>query len=289
MLALSFGLTAALIWATHDLLVRKLSQRLAIVPLILLVLVTGAFVLAVPAAVMGDWATVGGTALWLCGFGGLGYAIAIGALYRAFNLAPVRIVSPIIGSYPVMTLAIAVAQGRTVTGADWLAVALIVPGIAIVAMSGDEAGRSVRAQGHLPAMGWSALSAASFAAAFALAQEAARQSSDLPAILMMRLVAVACIALLYLWLRKPATAGPAPWRGQWRIILLMGVFDGLALALVTASGNLPRAEYASVTAALFGVVTVLLAAWFLRERVRPVQWMGIALVFSGVGLLSLQG
>jgi drug/metabolite transporter (DMT)-like permease len=35
------------------------------------------------------------------------------------------------------------------------------------------------------------------------------------------------------------------------------------------------------------VLTVLLAAWFLREQVRPVQWLGIAAVFGGIAALGL--
>ncbi|MGB3249021.1 EamA family transporter [Tabrizicola sp.] len=72
-----------------------------------------------------------------------------------------------------------------------------------------------------------------------------------------------------------------PQRGQTWLLALMGGFDAVALGLVTAAGALPRAEYASVTSSLFGVLTVLLAAWFLRERVRAVQWLGIAAVFGG--------
>jgi drug/metabolite transporter (DMT)-like permease len=78
-------------------------------------------------------------------------------------------------------------------------------------------------------------------------------------------------------------------RGQTLILSLMGVFDALALALVTAAGTLPKAEYAAVTSSLFGILTVLLAAWFLREGVRGVQWFGIAVVFTGIAGLGLQG
>lgn len=289
MLALSFGLSAAFLWAVHDLLVRKLSQGIALLPLILLVLISGAAVLVLPAAMMGDWSALGGAAILLSGLGGICFAVAMGGLYRAFSMAPVRIVAPIIGAYPMMTLLIAAAQGRAVTGGDWLAVLLIVAGIAVVAMTGSGAQHGIAPQRHLPAMGWAFLSAAGFAATFAIGQEAARQSSELPVILVTRLTALACIIGLYLWLRQPGRGLRASWRGQWPILVFMGAIDGVALSLVTASGTLPNAEYASVTSALFGVVTVLLAAWFLREMVRPVQWMGIALVFLGVGILSLQG
>jgi len=289
MLALSFGLSAAFIWAVHDLLVRKLSQGIAILPLILLVLISGAVVLVAPAVMFGDWVVLRGAALALSLIGGLAFAMAMGGLYMAFSLAPVRIVAPIIGAYPMLTLGIATAQGRAVTSAEWLAVVLIVLGIAVVAMTGGAVREGTATPRHLSAMGWAFLSAAGFAATFAIGQEAARQSSELPVILVTRMAALACIVGLYLWLRKPGQRLRTSWRGNWAVIVFMGAIDAVAIGLVTASGNLPNAEYASVTSALFGVLTVMLAAWFLREMVRPVQWMGIALVFTGVGILSVQG
>jgi uncharacterized membrane protein len=43
----------------------------------------------------------------------------------------------------------------------------------------------------------------------------------------------------------------------------------------------------SVLASLYGAVTVLLSWIFLRERLEPSQWFGIALIFAGIVLVSL--
>jgi uncharacterized membrane protein len=285
MLALGFGLTAALIWAFHDLLARKLSQGAALLPLVVVVLGAGCVVLVPVAVAWGDWGAMTAGAAGLAAASGLAFAVAIGALYRAFSLAPVRVVSPVIGAYPMLTLVIAVAQGRPVSGADWLAVGLIVLGIGIVALAAREDAPEGYAAAPGVAMGWAALSAVAFAATFALAQEATRQGSDWPVTLIGRAVALA--AILVLLARRGGPALPAP--GQVWILALMGALDALALGLVTASGRLPHAEYASIASSLFGVLTVLLAAWVLRERVRPVQWLGIAAVFSGIAGLGLAG
>jgi drug/metabolite transporter (DMT)-like permease len=138
MLALSLGLTAALIWAVHDLIARKLSQGAALLPIVLLVLVSGSVVLLAPSLVFGDWASLSVRAVLLASAAGLAFALAIGALYRAFSMAPARIVSPIIGAYPIISLALAVAQGRPVTLADWLAVAAVVGGISIVSLTASD-------------------------------------------------------------------------------------------------------------------------------------------------------
>ncbi len=285
MLALGFGLTAALIWAVHDLLARKLTQGAALLPILFTVLGAGCIVL-LPAAIMaGDWAAMTGRAWAVALASGLAYAVAGGSLYKAFSVAPVRLVSPVIGAYPMLSLAIAVAQGRSVTGADWLAVSAIVAGIAVVALASREDSPEGYAAPPAVALGWAILSAVGFAATFALGQEATRHGSELPVSLIGRVVAlVAIIALAAL--RRARLAPP---RGQVWLLCLMGLMDAVALGVVTASGSLPQAEYASVTASLFGVLTVLLAAWFLRETVRPVQWLGIAAVFGGIAALGLWG
>lgn len=285
MLALGFGLTAALLWAVHDLVARKLSQGAALLPIVMIVLATGTVGLVPFALFAGDWAAMTGAAWGVALLSGGAFALAIGSLYRAFSLAPVRLVSPVIGAYPLLSLVFAVAQGRPVSTGDWLAVALIVIGIAIVALTSRDDAPEGYAASPLVAMGWAALSAVGFAATFALGQEAARQGSELPVILIGRLVALALIAALLVWYRSPIT----PQRGHFPLLALMGLFDALALGLVTAAGSLPRAEYASVSSSLFGVLTVLLAAWFLKEGVRAAQWLGIAAVFGGIATLSLQG
>jgi drug/metabolite transporter (DMT)-like permease len=283
MLALGFGLTAALAWAVHDLLARKLSQGAALLPLLFIVLGAGSLALLPATVALGDWSAMRPRAYWAAGLGGVAFAIAIGGLYKAFSLAPVRLVSPIIGAYPMLTLAIAATQGRTITGMEWLAVVAVVLGIAIVALtSRTEADQTPGAT--LPAILWSIISACGFAATFALGQEAARQGSDFPAILVMRLVALLVIVMLFAIWRTPFVA----MRGQWGTLFLMGVIDAGALSLVLAAGGLPQPEYASVSAALFGVLTILLAARFLGEQVRAVQWLGIAVVFAGIGVLSAQ-
>lgn len=283
MLALGFGLTAALIWAVHDLLARKLSQGADLLPIMAVVLASGIAALAPVAVAGGDWAAMTPRATGIAVASGLSFVVAIGCLYKAFSIAPVRLVSPVIGAYPLLSLAIAATQGRPVSTGDWLAVTAIVLGIAIVALAARGDGAEGYAASPRVALGWSALSALGFAVTFALAQEAVRHGSELPVALVARAVALA--AILGLAGMRPSRLRPAP--GQLAVLCLMGVLDAAALGLVTASGGLPQAEYAAVASSLFGVLTVLLASWFLREHVRPVQWLGIATVFAGIAALGL--
>ncbi len=283
MLALSLGIAAAFAWALHDLLVRKLAQGAALLPMMLTVLAAGSVALLVPVLIWADWGTVSLAGLGVSALAGFAYALGMGGLYRALSVAPVRLVAPILGAYPMLSLGIAGLQGRAIAPLEWAAVAAIVLGIAVVAVTGRE--ETAGSGPVLPALLWAGLGAVGFASTFALGQEAARLMGDLPATLTARLVTLGLIAVLALALRAPLL----PPRSQRGTLAAMGVLDALALGLVLASGSLPHPEYAAVASALFGVLTILLAWRLLAEAVRPVQWAGIATVFAGIAVLSVQG
>ena len=48
-----------------------------------------------------------------------------------------------------------------------------------------------------------------------------------------------------------------------------------------------RLDVAAVLASLYPVVTILLAAWFLKERTTPTQAVGMALALGAVVLVSI--
>jgi len=283
MLALIFGLGAAVAWAVHDLMVRRYAQGAAVLPLLLVVAITGCLALTVPATIWGAWDRMTPAAYGFAAATGGVYILGMFGLYAAFRLAPVRVVAPVLGSFPLISLGIAAFQGRAVHPLEWMAVAAIVIGIAVVAMlsRAEEGDAPVRLG---PALGWALVGAAGFAVTFALGQQAALIGDALPAILVARLVAATGIAALALATRAPV----AEVRGALPALALMGVLDALALGLVQAAASLPHPEYAAITASLFGVLTIFLAWSVLGERVKPLQWLGIAIVFAGVAVLSAQ-
>lgn len=285
MLALICGLTAACAWAVHDLLVRKIGQEAPILPMMLAVLAAGTVALVLPTALIAEWQMMTGPAYGFSAAAGLAYVLGMGGLYRALSLAPVRIVAPILGSFPMISLGFAAIGGKAVSGVELAAVLAIVGGIAIVAL----AGRAEEGAGHSTRMGeamlWSLAGTVGFATTFWLAQEGARQGDEMASIAVTRLVALAAVFAIVL-------AARAPWRapkGTGRSLAVMGVLDAIAISLVTLSGRLPNPEYAAISSSLFGVLTILLAWKILKEAVLPAQWLGIVAVFAGIAALSSQG
>jgi drug/metabolite transporter (DMT)-like permease len=66
----------------------------------------------------------------------------------------------------------------------------------------------------------------------------------------------------------------------------MGFFDTAAFALSNLGMRLEQIAVVSVLGSLYGAVTVALAAIFLKERIVPMQWTGIAAIFLGVALMN---
>ena len=283
MLALGLGLAAALIWAVHDLLVRRLSQGGQVLPMLLVVMASGVVALLVPVLIWGGIGQVTARMVWICAASGLAYAAGAVGLYKAFQLAPGRIVAPVLGAYPMISLGVAAAQGKVVSGLEAVAVLAIVAGIAVVATSGKAEGV---VQGSLArAIGWAGLGAVGFAATFAFGHAASASGAEGAVVLITRIVTMLAVAGL-VGITRSAMASV---RGQVPVLALMGVLDALGLGLVIVAGGLPLAEYAAIASSLFGVITILLAWRFLGEAVAGRQWLGIAVVFAGIGVLAVQG
>ena len=75
----------------------------------------------------------------------------------------------------------------------------------------------------------------------------------------------------------------------WPVLAAFGVLDTMGHLLLYTGLGLPHGEYAIVASVGYTVVTVVLARFFLREPVSPLQWGGIGLVVGGVGVLAAFG
>ena len=289
MAALALGLLAALGWGLHDLCVRRVSRRAHIPSCLLAVLGVGTVAL-LPLAL---WRGVGlgevGAALDDAAFPGAAFAtgaafaLASYALYRAFAAGPVRLVAPLTASYPVLTMLLAALDGAAVGAVRWLAVVAVIGGVALVAARDGtrEAPFDRRA-----AIGWSLAAAAAFAVTFDLGQGLAERVEPALALLAARLAALLALAGV---LTVATSLGLTRLRlgaAELPVLALMGTLDAAALGLVLVAGRLPEAALASVTASLFGLVTIVLARLFLAEPMSARQWSGVGLAFAAIATLA---
>ena len=279
--SLTLGLIAALCWGFHDICVRAISQKTPLMAMLLTVLLSGLGFHLILMGVTGEFAMISTTAMIYAGLAGVFFLIASLGLYTAFERGPVRLVAPIIGAYPVLSIGWATVQGTPITVLQIAAVAAIITGVGIVAALADDSSDDVPPIG--PTIVYSVIAAIGFAGTFALGQHAAEISHDMPATLVTRVVATTALIGIMAIKGLPFLVGwkPLP------VLVLMGIADGIALLSVVSAGTLANPEYAAVTSSIFGLITIVLAWIFLRELMGPAQWLGCAIAFGGIGYLAL--
>lgn len=280
--AVFLGLIAAIGWGLHDLAVRYVSQKTTIFAALLWVLLTGAFFQFLLMLVRLDFAplpieTLPPVLLTACFF----VTASIG-LYKAFEIGPVRLVSPLIATFSIISVVWGALMGQQITGLQWAAVFAVFAGVSIVAVLSDNSETGAPDPKRNQAILWSLLSSVGFAGTFGVGQSAMSLAPDLMIILAYRIVAVGLLVLIMVYLKTPLF----PHRSQIKLLTLMGLLDAIALACVLTAGNLENANYASVAASAFGMVTIILAWAFLKERITLKQWFGVLLAFSGIGYLA---
>lgn len=282
MVSLVFGIAAALAWGVHDVLVRFVSARVGAGAAYLAVLGIGLVVLSVLFALAGLYPnSMSPTAAALAAGSGLVYALGGYSLYRAFQIGPVRMVAPIIGSYPVLSLGFATLQGQPPSLGQLIAVVAIIAGVALIAVLSDH--ERDAAGSRREALLWSALGCGGFAVTFVLGQRASLMSDQVSTVLLSRLAGFIGLGLALSFKRERLSLRGAPFG----TLVLMGACDACALGMVQAAGSLPRPEFASVASSVFGMVTIILAWAFLKERMSAPQWGAVAIVFAGIGYLGL--
>jgi len=91
------------------------------------------------------------------------------------------------------------------------------------------------------------------------------------------------LGLFALFTRQPAM----PPREVWGLCIVNGVIDIAGNAFYILSAHTGRIDVAAVLGALYPAATVLLAWLVLKERITPIQTLGIILVFIAIVLFSI--
>lgn len=279
--ALLLGLVAAFCWGLHDIAIRYLSRTVPLMGALLVVLLTALSFQAGVILIGGATMLPTGPALWYAIAAGAAFLVASLGLYYAFERGPVRLVSPIIGAYPVLSLTYAAMGGSPVTTDQVAAVLVIVCAVGLVAILSDAKTDDAPPKG--PTILLSLISAVGFASTFKLGQMAAELGGEWQSTFATRVIALAALCAVLLVLRPNLRIG----RSALLPLITMGVLDGIALLAVISAGALEQPEFAAVAASMFGLFTILLAWMLLREPMRPAQWAGCIVAFLGIGYLSI--
>lgn len=219
------------------------------------------------------WAMVGGAtgALGVVAFymalsrGGMGASAAVSGLLAA--AIPAVVSSAMEGTPGAMRLAGFVLAG----GAIWLIAA---------GESPESAGESS-----------STMALAIFAGlAFGLYFVALKMASPLGLVMPMAIARATSVTLcvpLWLVLRRGATETAGSWLAGWKWACGVALLDTAGNMLFLAATRLGRLDVASVLASLYPAGTILLAAWYLKERPTARQTAGMVAALAAVVMITL--
>jgi drug/metabolite transporter (DMT)-like permease len=208
---------------------------------------------------------------------GLGSAIGVIALYRGFSVSSVGIVAPIASTVAAMLpILVGIVAGERPES-------LVAVGLAIGVVSVVLVGY-VPGAGHLSLAGVShgLFSGVGFAM-MVVAYSRTSEESGLTSAVSGRLTSAVVATLAMIVVRAPRSID----RHVWVPTALAGILAGLGMGFFVAASQRAELIVVGMAIALFPAVTVVLAAIFLKERLAPSQWIGIAFAVLAVSLISV--
>jgi drug/metabolite transporter (DMT)-like permease len=271
LLTVLLGLTAAVCWGAPDVWLAQATRNLGAFPVAFGAILIGLVVIA-PVALfveLPDWTARGVLLALLVGsLTVLGYLVG----FTAFRHGAVSIVAPIIACEGAVAAAISIATGETVDASIFTLLVLAVIGVVLAAM-GEGGGR----KGALPA----ALAACIWGLILVLSSPVSDELGVFWGFVLVR--ASALLLMLPFAIHQGVTMR---WRAdRWRVAA-WGVGDSLAYLAFVAAAHRGPVSVASVLAAQFATVAVVVATVFFGERPRARQLVGVGLVIVAVSAIA---
>jgi drug/metabolite transporter (DMT)-like permease len=274
LLTVLLGLTAAACWGVPDPWLAQATRSVGPFAVVFGSVLIGAAAIA-PAAIFVDFPDWTVRGVLLAVFLGALTACAYQVAFIAFKTGSVSIVAPIIACEGAVAAAIAIASGEHLSGLVLGLLPVAVLGVVLAAF-GEGGGKS----GVVPA----ALAACMWGVILVLTVPVADDLGVFWGFLLVRASALAWMLPLALRTRAATRWRSDPWR-----VVAWGLGDSCAyLAFVAAAHNGPVAV-ASVLAAQFATVAVVVATAFFGERLRLHQMIGVALVIVAVSAIAAAG
>ncbi|MBL8907598.1 MAG: DMT family transporter [Rhizobiales bacterium] len=277
------GTVAALSWGTLDFLAGLSSRRLGYVQTTAGVTLSGFLLLTLALAAFGPFPRFETPTIWLAMAAGGGIALATMFLFAALASGPISLAIPVAMSYPASTVVVFAAIGIYPSLPQLLAVLAILGGAGLVAMT-----EPAESQGAAPGrirrtIAFALLAHVIFLLSVLAGQNAAEEIGALQSAWVSRIGgSILMLPILFFGSDfKQLSFRAVP------LLAAMGLLDILGMSALFAAGRTEQPELATVCSAAAGAITVILAAVFLKERVKLRRWVGIILVFSGVSALSL--
>jgi drug/metabolite transporter (DMT)-like permease len=271
---LLLALGASLAWGVGDFVGPLLSRTLGVLRILFWAQVGGVMAIGLAVALRGEgprgWAVLFAVA---AAFGGM---LGLFAYYRGMGVGAMSVVAPIAGFSAVIPVVWGIATGDSPSATQLAGVVCALVGVCLASLERREGRRRIAA-----GVGLALLAAVGFGFYFPW-MHAAGKVDFWWASLVFRTTGLLLVASVAAARRPVLTL--RPW--YLGVALAVGALDTLGNALFAASSAHGLVSLTAVLASLYPVITVLLAAGVLRERVERPQQAGIVLALLGVVLIG---
>jgi len=278
------GLTSSLVFGTADFLGGLSTKRLGAVLATGIAASVGIVVfLLLALAIPGTWSweAVGYGAL----SGVLG-AIAIGLLYACLAIGPMSILSPLTAVISaIVPVTWGLIQGERLSLLGYLALGIALVAVVLVGFVPEKG--AVRPS--LRGVAYAVVSGTLIGILLVLLNQAPDDSGLLPLVFNRAsyLVILWAIVLVVVLRARARRDPPARIRPVLPLIIAAGVADATANTLIIVGLRLGDLSVIAVLTALYPAGTIALAAIVLKERIAPVQWVGLVLALIAAAMLAL--
>ena len=279
------GLSSALVYGAADFLGGTASRRISPVRVTAVAAITGLVVLLVALPVVGG--TWSREAVLLGALSGVTGAVAIGLLYACLAIGPMSILSPLTAVVSaIVPLTIGLAGGERLGAIGYVALVLALVAVVLVGFVPERGAVRPRLAGVAMAVG----SGIAIGAFLVIIDQTPDDSGLVPLVLnravsgAILFAAAGVLALVALRRGVPDARG---WRAGLTLAILCGVVDAAANTGLLLGLRLGELSVMAVLTALYPAGTIILAAVVLKERIAPVQIVGLVLAVAAGAMLAL--
>ncbi len=279
-----FGLAAAIGWGLADFFGALAGRRIGAIGTVIAGQFLSALFMTAVLLATGESLEPLRSSAGLVVLNGLAAAFAYATHYKALELGPVAVVSPIGAGYAIVGVLLAIV----VLGERPSGLALIGAGIAIVGVglvSTDLRKLRDGIKNHLPGLPWAIAASIAFGVAGFLLGWISQRAGWIPGLWGSRVAQVAFLLPLAVVFRNQI-ARVRPGVGLW-VALLAGGADVLGVVMFSAGSERGFVSIVLAASAVFPLIAVALSIAVFKERVVANQLLGIALVVGGLLLLGL--
>jgi len=294
-MGIMLGLAAAFGWGTADFLVRYATrligpyctlfymQFLGLAALTVYMLTSGTLVTLLHHNSWEPW-------VWLLLVAILNTCASL-ALYRAFTVGVMMIVSPITSAYAAITVLLSFLSGEKVGQVRAIGMGIVLAGVVLTAtvltaVKNFSLEEKMKRRGLPPGTGMALLAALGYGVSFWILGFMVTPHLGGVAPTWIGRIVTPLLLLGGAPLLKQPLQIP---RGRliWGYLTAISIFDTAAFVFYGLGLVYGQISVVSVLASLYGAITVILAFFFLKERLYWNQWLGIGVIFVGVALVNI--